>query len=78
MYIFLPTFLNTGTTYELFRLKAIFLQTHIMSSSSQFFRTSTRIQSRTNAQTFLTSLGVTGILFRVRLVLEGKQEIPES
>ena len=56
-------------------------------SDSQFFRTTTGIQSRPNAfdesrfiMTFLTILGVTEILCSFRLVLEGKtgKEIPES
>ena len=57
------------------------------SSGSQFFRTTTRIQSGPNAfdesrlaMTFLTILGVIEILCSLRLVLEGKtgKEIPES
>ena len=57
------------------------------SSGSQFFRTSTGIQSGPDAfdesrfiMTFLTILGVTEILCSFRLVLEGKagKEIPES
>ena len=57
------------------------------SSGSQFFRTSTGIQSGPDAfdesrfiMTFLSILGVTEILCSFRLVLEGKagKEIPES
>ena len=57
------------------------------SSSSEFFRTTTGIQSRPDAfdesrfvMTFLTTLDVTEILCSFRLVLEGKtdKEIPES
>ena len=57
------------------------------SSSSQFFRTTTGIQSRPDGydksrfvMTFLTILGVTEILCSFRLVLEGKtgKEIPDS
>ena len=57
------------------------------SSGSQFFRTTTGIQSRPDAfdesrfvMTFLTILGVMEILCSFRLVLEGKtgREIPES
>ena len=57
------------------------------SSGSQFFRTTTGIQSGPDAfdesrfvMTFLTILGVTEILCSFRLVLEGKtsKEIPES
>ena len=57
------------------------------SSGSQFFRTSTGIQSGPDAfdesrfiMTFSTILGVTEILCSFRLVLEGKagKEIPES
>ena len=56
------------------------------SSGSQFFRTTTGIQSRPDAfdesrfvMTFLTILGVMDILCSFRLVLEGKtgKEIPE-
>ena len=56
-------------------------------SGSQFFRTTTGIQSGPHAfdksrsvTTFLTNLGVTEILCSFRLVLEGKvgKEIPES
>ena len=50
------------------------------SSGSQFFRTTTGIQSGPNAfdksrfiMTFLTILGVTEILCSFRLVLEGKE-----
>ena len=57
------------------------------SSGSQFFRTTTGIQSGPDAfdesrfvMTFLTILGVMDILCSFRLVLEGKtgKEIPES
>ena len=57
------------------------------SSDSQFFRTTTGIQSRPDAfdesrfvMTFLTILGVMEILCSFRLVLEGKtgKEVPES
>ena len=57
------------------------------SSGSQFFRTTTGIQSGPDAfdesrfvMTFLTSLGLMDILCSFRLVLEGKtgKEIPES
>ena len=57
------------------------------SSCSQFFRTTTEIQSGPDAfgksrfvMTFLTILGVTKILCSFRLVLEGisGKEIPES
>ena len=57
------------------------------SSDSQFFRTTTGIQSGPDAfdesrfvMTFLTILGVTEILCSFRLVLRGKtgKEIPES
>ena len=56
------------------------------SSGSQFFRTSTGIQSgpdtfdESRFMTFLTILGITEILCSLRLVLEGKvgKEIPES
>ena len=57
------------------------------SSGSQFFRTTTRIQSGPDAfdesrfvMSFLTILGVMEILCSFRLVLEGKtgKEIPES
>ena len=57
------------------------------SSGSQFFRTTTGIQSRPDAfhesrfvVTFLTILGITEILCSFRLVLEGKtgKETPES
>ena len=57
------------------------------SSGSQFFRTTTGIQSGPDAfdesrfvMTFLTILGVTDILCSFRLALEGKtgKEIPES
>ena len=57
------------------------------STSSQFFRTTTGIQSGPDAfdksrfvMTFLTILGVTEILCSFKLLLEGKtgKEIPES
>ena len=57
------------------------------SSGSQFFRTTTGVQSGPDAfdesrfnMTFLTILGVIEILCSFRLVLEGKtgKEIPES
>ena len=57
------------------------------SSGTQFFRTSTGIQSSPDVfdesrfvMTFLTILGVTEILCSFKLVLEGKtgKEIPES
>ena len=57
------------------------------SSGSQFFRTTTGIQSGPDAfdesrfvMTFLTNLGVLEVLCNFRLVLEGKtgKEIPES
>ena len=57
------------------------------SSSSQFFKTTTGIQSGADTldesrfvMTFLTILGVTEILCSFRLVLKGKtgKEIPES
>ena len=57
------------------------------SSGSQFFRTTTGIQSGADAfdesrfvMTFLTILEVTDILCSLRLVLEGKtgKEIPDS
>ena len=57
------------------------------SSGSQFFRTTTGIQSGPDAfhksrfiMTFLTILGVTEILCSFKLVLEGKtgKELPES
>ena len=54
------------------------------SSGSQFFRTTTGIQSEPDAvhesmfvMIFLTILGVTKMLYSFRLVLEGK-EIPRS
>ena len=59
----------------------------ISGSQSQFFRTTTEIQSGPDAfdesrfiMTFLTILGVIEILWSFRLVLEGKigKEIPES
>ena len=64
-----------------------FLASMYESSGSQFFRTTTGIQSGQDAfeesrfvMTFLTILGVVDILCSFRLVLEGKtgKEIPES
>ena len=91
-----PTFLNTGSTDETFQqsgkqdsfrhiLKS--LASMYESSDSQFFRTTTGIQSGPDAldesrfvMTFLTISGVLEILCSFRLVLEGKtgKEIPES
>ena len=74
-------------------LPTIWITRHLLktlasgTSASQFFRTTTGIQSGTNAfdkprfvMTFLTILRVTEILCSFRLVLEGKtgKEIPES
>ena len=90
------TFLNTGTNNDTFQqsgkqdsfrhiLKS--LASMYESSGSQFFRTTTGIESGPDASdesrlvmTFLTILGVMEILFSFRLVLEGKtgKEIPES
>ena len=91
------TFLNTGTTDETFqqsRKQDSFR--HLLKSSvsmqessgSQFFRTTTEIQSGPDAfdkstflMTFLIILGVTEILCSFRLVLDwktGSKEIPES
>ena len=90
-----PTFLNTGTTNETFQQSGKQDSfRHILKSSasiyessgSQFFRTTTGIQSEPDtfdesrfAITFLTTLGVIEILCSFRLVLEGKtgKEIPE-
>ena len=91
-----PTFLNTGTTDETFQQsgKQDSLR-HLLKSSanmyensgSQFFRTTTGIQSGPDAfgksrfiMTYLTILGVTEILCSFKLILEGKigKEIPES
>ena len=91
-----PTFLNIGTTDETFEQsgKQYFFR-HILKSSastykssgSQFFKTTTGIQSGPDTfdesrfvMTFLTILGVMEILWSFRLVLEGKagKEIPES
>ena len=56
-------------------------------SGSQFFRTTTKIQSGSDAfdkssfiMTFLNILGLTETLYSFKLVLEGKtsKEIPES
>ena len=92
----LPTFLNTGTTNEPFQQsgKQDYFRYILKSSASvykssgsQFFRTTTRIQSGPDAfdesrffRTFLTILGITEILCSFRLVLERKtgKEIPES
>ena len=91
-----PTFLNTGTTKETFQqsgkqdsfrhlLKS--LAGMYESSGSQFFRTTTGIQSGPDAfdesrfvMTFLTILEVMEILHSFRLALEEKtgKEIPES
>ena len=63
------------------------LDSMYQSSGSQFFRTTTGIQSGPDTfdesrfvMTFLTILGVGEILYSFRLVLEGKtgKEIPES
>ena len=90
------TFLNTGTTNETFQqsgkqdpfrhiLKSS--ATMYQSSGSQFFRTTTGIQSGPDAfdesrliMTFLSILGVTEILCTFRLVLARKtgKEIPKS
>ena len=83
-----PTFLNTETTDETLEqsgkqdsLRHLLKISACMnkSSGSQFFRTTTGIQSGPNAfdksrfiMTFLTILGVTEILCSFRLVLEGK------
>ena len=90
-----PTFLNTGTTNKNFQLsgkqdsKRNLLKSSASmseSSGSQFFRTTTRIQSGPNAFdnsrfiiTYLTILGVMEI-YSFRLVSERKtsKEIPES
>ena len=88
---FTPMFLNTGTKNETFKQDSL---RHILKSSasmnessgSQFFRTTTGIQSRPDIfdklrllATISTNLEVTGILCCFRLVLERKagQEIPE-
>ena len=91
-----PTFLNTGTTYETFQrsgkqdsFRHLLQSSASMyeSSGSQFFRTTTGIQSGPDdfdksrlVITFLTILGVTEILCSFRLILEGKtgKEIPQS
>ena len=91
-----PTFLNTGTTDETFKqsgkqdsLRHLLKSSANMqeSSGSQFFRTTTGIQSGPDAfdksrfvMTFLTILGDTEILCSFKLVLEGEtgKEIPES
>ena len=91
-----PTFLNTGTTDDIFQqygkqdsfthtLKSS--ATMHESSDTQFFRTTTGIQSASDAfdksrfvMAFQTILGVTEILCSFRLVLEGKtgKEIPNN
>ena len=91
-----PTFVNIGTTDETFQqsgtqdsFKHILKISASMdeSSGSQFIGTTTGIQSGPDAfdksrfvMTFLTTLGVTEILYSFSLVLEGKtdKEIPES
>ena len=91
-----PIFLNTGTTNETFQQSGKQDSfRHILKSSasvyessgSQFFGTTTGIQSGPDVfdesrfnMTFLTILGVTEILCSFRLTLEGKmgKEIPES
>ena len=90
-----PNILNTGTTDETFLQSGKqFSFRHILKSSSsiyessslQFFRTTTGIQSGPDTfdesrfvMTFLTIFRVTEILCSFRLVLEGKtsKEIPE-
>ena len=90
------TFLNTGTTNETFQqsgkqdsFRHLLKSSASMyeSSGSQFFRTTTGIQSGPDAfdesrfiMTFLTILGVIEILCSFRLVLEGKtgKDIPKS
>ena len=83
-----PTFLNIGTTNETLQQSAKqdsfrhLLKSSVSmqeSSSSQFFRTTTGIQSGQDAfdksrfmMTFLTILGVMEILCSFRLILEGK------
>ena len=78
-----PTFLNTGNTSNNLENKT----PSDKSSGSQFFRTTTGIQSGPDAfdksrlvLNFLTNLRVTEKLCNFRLVLEGKtgKEIPES
>ena len=94
--VLFPTFLNTETTDETFQqsgkqdsFRHILKSSASMyeSSGSQFFRTTTGIQSGPDAlnesrfvMTFLTILRVTEILCSFRLVLEGKtgREISES
>ena len=88
-----PTFLNTGTTNEIFQQSGKQDSfTHILKSSaslyessgSQLFRTTTGIQSGPDtfdeSRFVMTILGVIEILCSFRLVLEGKtgKEIPES
>ena len=91
-----PTFLNIGTTNETLQQSAKqdsfrhLLKSSVSmqeSSSSQFFRTTTGIQSGQDAfdksrfmMTFLTILGVMEILCSFRLILEGKtgKEIPQT
>ena len=91
-----PTLLHTGTTDETFQQSGKHDSfTHILkslgsvfeSSGSQFFKTTTGIQSGRDAfdesrfvMIFLTILGVMEIVCSLRLVLEGKtgKEIPEA
>ena len=91
-----PNILNTGTTDETFQqsgkqdsFRHLLKSSASMheSSGSQFFRTTTGIQSGPDAfdesrfvLIFLTILGVMEVLCSFRLVLEGKtgKEIPES
>ena len=93
-----PTFLNAVTTNIFMQLSLYHYPTsfrHILNSSasiykssgSQFFRTSTGIQSVPDAfdesrlvMAFLIIFGVTKMLCNFRLVLEGKtgKEIPKS
>ena len=92
----LPTLLNTWTTDETFQhsgkqdsLRHLLKSSAIMKESlgSQFYRTTTAIQSGPHAfdkskfiMTFLTVLGVTEILYTFKLVLERKtgKVIPKS
>ena len=84
----MPIFLNTGTTNESFQqsgkevpFRRILKSSASMceSSGSQFFRTTTRVQSESYEfdqskifMTFLTIKGVAEVLCSFRLVLEGK------
>ena len=81
--------MRPSNSLELFSFRQLLksLTSMYESSGSQFFRTTTGIQSGPDAfdesrfiMTFLTILGVTDILCSFRLVLEGKtgKEIPES